>query len=69
VTITRRSHILACPHLSGLLIVLALCPTSHGQVSLDDLTDLTMAPFGADFQHITVDSTGQLLTRIGDQPR
>ena len=54
-----------CSRLCGLLIMLALCAPSRAQVNLNNLTDLTMAPFGADFQHITVDSTGQLLTRIG----
>ena len=52
----------------GLPSWLSLCAfpaRAWGQVSLSDLTDLQMAPYDADFQHITIPSTGQLLTRIG----
>jgi hypothetical protein len=46
---------------------LLLPPAVHAQVDLNDLTSLSMAPFGGDFYHITVPSTGQLLTRIGPE--
>jgi hypothetical protein len=40
---------------------------AHAQVALNNLTSLEMASFGSDFYHITVPSTGQLLTRIGPE--
>lgn len=40
---------------------------ASAQVDLNNLTSLEMAPFGSDFYHITVPSTGQLLTRIGQE--
>ena len=40
---------------------------AHAQVDLNNLTSLEMASFGSDFHHITVPSTGQLLTRIGQE--
>src|SRR5262249_22641082 len=43
----------------------AFAARTWGQVSLSNLTDLQMAPYDADFQHITIPSTGQLLSRIG----
>jgi hypothetical protein len=38
-----------------------------GQVDLNDLTSLEMAAFDSAFHHITIPSTGQLLTRIGQE--
>lgn len=52
------------------VVMIAVClfaRTANAQVNINGLTDLSMAPFGDDFYHIRVPSTGQLLTRIAPE--